>query len=122
MQMSLYEDFQELSTSLLAQFDEGGIVYIQSKPSEDSTPDAPVMEETRYELRGVAKGVSFKYLQNGFSVSTDSEVTTNVDSRFEPGIDDFIEVNGALCKVLQFKPVPSTGVPCVWKFIVRKGG
>ena len=121
--MSIYSDLQKVSSKVLTDFDQTGIKLVHMTATDTGSPDEPSdLDEVVYDLRGVAKGLSFQYTKQGFDVATDSEVTTSVLDGVQPSIDDFIIVGGEKCKILKFNPVPQAGTPCVWKFVVRKGG
>lgn len=120
--MSIYDDLKTVSDSVLGDFDQKGIVLISKDIDAESSPDEPQMKETEYSLRGVVKGVSFKYLKDGFITSSDLEVTTNVLDSVKPSINDNLKINEEIYNIIEFKPVPACGTACVWKFIVRKGG
>lgn len=121
--MSIYEDLQKVSADVLTQFDQKNIQLLQFSQGEGGTPDEPAENvEVVHDLRGVAKGVSFKYLKDNFITSSDVEVTTNVLNGVQPSLNDFIVMDEIRYKVLQFEQIPAAGTACVWKFIVRKGG
>lgn len=120
--MSIYSELQKVAGDILTEFDQKNITLIQ-KTYDSETPDEPSeTSEVRYSLRGVGKGVSQYFEKNGFVANSDAVVTTSVLPNVSPSKDDCLEVNGVVFKILQFEPVPRVGVPCVWKFIVRKGG
>lgn len=120
--MSVYSDLQKVASELLTEFDQHNIVLIQHI-YDCQNPDEPdESQEVKYSLRGVSKGVSQFYEKSGFVVGSDAIVTTNVLQNVTPTKDDFLELDGILYKILEFEPIPRVGVPCVWKFIVRKGG
>ena len=121
--MSIYDDLQTVTSEIMTEFKQGLIQLVQFVYPEDSTPDNPgEPEEVLTELDGTVKGVSYKYLKDSFITTSDKEVTTAVILGVEPSENDFIEIDGARYKILQFQPLPSAGTTCAWKFIVRKGG
>lgn len=120
--MSIYSELQKVAGDILTEFDQKNITLIQ-KTYNSETPDEPSeTSEVRHSLRGVGKGVSQYFEKNGFVSDSDGSITTSVLAGVTPTINDFLEVNGIVFKILKFEPVPRVGVPCVWKFIVRKGG
>ena len=92
------------------------------EPTEYDPDEPPEPTEKKYALRGVAKGVAQYFEKDGFVANSDAVVTTSVLPNVSPSKDDCLELDGIVFKILQFEPVPRVGVPCVWKFIVRKGG
>lgn len=121
--MSFYDEMQSVGSSILKQFNQGGLKLIQFEYNQTDNPDAP--EETAekvYDLEGVAKGITFQYQQMGYSVSTDLEVIASVVEGVMPSENDFVEVNGIRYKLIKDLSVPGAGTKVVWKFIVRKGG
>lgn len=133
--MSIYSELQGVASGLLTEFDQHNIFLIQRiyeepspEPSTDDEPteydpdEPPEPTEKKYALRGVAKGVAQYFEKDGFVANSDAVVTTSVLPNVSPSKDDCLELDGIVFKILQFEPVPRVGVPCVWKFIVRKGG
>ena len=121
--MSIYDELQGVTSEIMSEFKQGSIKLVQFKQSESSTPDDPEeIEEVLTELDGTAKGVSFQYLKDSFITVSDTEVTTSVIIGVKPLENDFIDIDGVRYKILKFQSLPKAGTPCVWKFIVRKGG
>lgn len=121
--MSIYNDLQNVATGLLKEFKQGSIELVQFVHSENSTPDNPgKSEKVVTVLNAVANGQRFKFMNTSFITASDIEVTTAVVEGVTPSVNDFINIDGIRYKILDFTPLPVAGVPCAWKFIVRKGG
>lgn len=120
--MTFYSEMQGIASKLLKEFNQGNINLIKFE-SVDGNVDEPIEQiEKVYPLKGVAKGVSYKYLKEGFNAITDFEVTVAVDNNITPNINDFLEIDGVKYKIIQDISVPAAGLRVAWKFIVRKGG
>lgn len=125
--MNIYSDLQKVASEVLTEFDQKNITLIQRTytpaDGEEYQPDEPPEPtEKKYSLRGVARGVSQFFEKNAFVADSDGTITTSVLPGITPSKDDGLELDGVVFKILQFEPVPRVGTPCVWKFIVRKGG
>ena len=120
--MTFYEDMQELAGNLLSEFDQGGINLVQLTAGAGTDDDPGDPTEVVHELSATARGVSFKYVQSGFALSTDLEVTAAVIPDIEISPNDFIRILGVDYKIIKDISVPSVGTIAAWKFIVRKGG
>lgn len=121
--MSFYDEMQQIATSVLTEFNQGSIKLIQLEmPSDGSLDDPGEPIEVVTELKGAIKGISFKYLKEGYNAITDFEATVAVVQNVQPKENDFLEVDGIQYKIIQDVSVPAAGLKVVWKFIVRKGG
>ena len=120
--MSIYDDLQPVASELLGEFKQG-TVYLIKMTEGNGTPDDPGdPTETKYELDATVKGVSFKYIEQGFALESDLMVTSAVRDDVTPDGDDFIEIDGVRHKIHRDMSVPAAGTKIAWKFIVRKGG
>jgi len=120
--MTFYDDMQSVATNVHDDFKQGTVrlVKITSGSGPAYNPGAPT--KTYYVLSATVKGVSFLFVQQGFSTETDFEVIASVRSDVTPDLDDFIEIDGVEYKIVKDISVPSAGTKVAWKFIVRKGG
>lgn len=118
--MTFYKDLQNVASGVLKEFNQGTIKLLHITQGTGGTPDEPATKTTTtYNLTGTVRGVSFKYLQEGFIVSTDLEVTVAVLENVTPSKEDFIEIDGKKYKIVENISVPASGTKCVWKFICR---
>lgn len=119
--MSIYDELKDVATELLHEFKQGVIKLIKVTPGNGpvDNPGNPTTDE--YTLNAVVRGVSFKYVKQGFTVSSDLEVTASILDNIVPSEKDFIEIDSIKYKIIQLMNVPSAGTKIVWKFIVRKG-
>lgn len=120
--MSIYEDLQSVASGVLKEFNQGVIKLVKLTPGTGTDDDPGTATRVEYTLDAVAKGISFKYLKDGFTVVSDKEVTAAVVAGVTPGISDIITINGEEHKIIQDISVPGSGTRCAWKFIVRRGG
>lgn len=121
--MTFYDEMQTIAKNVLNEFNQGSIKLVHLTGSSNSSPDAPdEMKETIYTLKGSVKGVSFKYLKEGYVIHTDLEATVAVIPDVQPTLNDFVEVDGVRYKIIRDVSVPAAGTKVVWKFLIRKGG
>jgi hypothetical protein len=119
--MSIYDDLQAVASGVLKEFNQGVIKLVKLTPGAGSVDDPGTATRVEYTLDATAKGISFKYLKDGFTVVSDKEVVAAVVSGVTPGIDDLITIDGEEHKIIQDLSVPGSGTRCAWKFIVRRG-
>lgn len=121
--MTFYKEMQNIAKGVLNEFNQGSIKLVQLVESPDGSPDKPGdMQERVYNLKGSVKGVSFKYLKEGYVIHTDLEATVAVIPDVQPTLNDFVEVDGVRYKIIRDVSVPAAGTKVVWKFLIRKGG
>ena len=121
--MTFYKEMQTIAKNVLKEFNQGEIKLVHLTGSANLSPDAPdEMKETIYDLKGSVKGVTFKYLKEGYVTHTDFEVTVGVIPDVEPSENDFLQINGVRYKIIRDISVPANGTRVVWKFLARKGG
>lgn len=118
--MSIYDDLSKVAEGLFAEFKQGDVKLIQFTDGS-GTPDNPGTPiETVTAINATVRGVSFKYVMQGFAVKGDVEVTTPVIAGKTPSIDDCLEINSQRYKIIQNISSPA-GQNVVWKFIARRG-
>ncbi len=120
--MSIYDELQPIASGLLAEFKQGVIKLIKVTAGTGPADEPGTPTETTTTLDAVSKGVSFKYVQNGFAVASDLMVTAAVVAGITPDMKDFLEIDSVRYKIIAILPAPAAGTKVVWKFIVRKGG
>lgn len=120
--MSFYSDLQVVAQKVLADFKQGTVKLVKITAGTGPAYNPGTPSRTEYDLKATVKGVSYSYVQQGFSTKTDLEVISAVRTDVTPDLDDFINIDGIDYKIVQDNTVPSAGVKVVWKFIVRKGG
>lgn len=121
--MTFYKEMQNIAKNVLNEFNQGEIKLVHLTGSADTSPDAPGdMKETVYKLKGSVRGVTFKYLKEGYVTHTDFEVTVGVIPDVQPSENDFLLINNVRYKIIRDISVPANGTRVVWKFLARKGG
>lgn len=118
--MTIYEELQPVASELLKEFKQGSIKLIQISSSGSS--DAPTNTETSVDLDAVVRGLTYKYVKEGFSVQSDFIVSSAVVSDITPTLKDFIEIDGVRHKIIKDESPPAAGTRVSWKFIVSRGG
>lgn len=120
--MTIYDDFQGLTTELMGEFKQGSVILVAVAPGTGPADNPGNPTETEYLLKATVKGVSFKYVRQGLAVETDLIVTSAVLSTVTPDKNSFVKIDGVKHKIVQDVSVPAAGTKVAWKFIVRKGG
>jgi hypothetical protein len=118
--MTIYDDMKTVGAELLAEFKQGTITLVQITPGDGPADDPGEPDEDSYTLDAVVKGAPFKYLRDGFVTATDLLVTAAVIDGVTPTKNDFIEIDGVRCKIIEDVSAPSAGTRAVWKFLVRR--
>jgi len=118
--MSIYDDLKQVAGEVISEFKQGNIKYISNGvgvgPIDD--PGAGIRKATSFD--GVARGVSFKYVQQGFAVVSDLQVTLPASTGIVPVMQDGIEIDGINYKIVKILKKPAAGVTVVYVLIVRK--
>lgn len=123
--MALYEELQELATDLLNDddFNQQTLSYVQMVPAVGGSPDNPLPPVKKIiPTAGVAKGVSFKFISDGFATSTDLTAIIPVIDGVTPSVNDRIIIAGKEYKIIADISAPAGLMPenrVVWKFIIR---
>lgn len=126
--MSFYDDMQNVASDVLKEFKQGVIKYVDVTPGAGPVdePGEPMVNE--FTLDGAARGVKYKYVQNGFAVATDLQVTASVKAKnssgskvtLNPSMRGFIIVDDVKHKIVKILPKPAAGTTVAFAFIVRK--
>jgi hypothetical protein len=119
--MTIYDDLQGVASEILTEFDQEEIKLVQYVKGTGPADNPGASIPTTHTLDGVARGVSFKYVQSGFAVASDKQVTVAVIPGVIPTENDFVDIDGIRHKIIKDVSVPAAGTRCVWKFLVRKG-
>lgn len=120
--MTIYTDLQSLAASLLTEFKQGTVYLIKLTAGSGSEDNPGAATETSYLLNATVKGVSKKYVDMAFAITSDLEVTASIISGVTPTATDFIQIDSVRYKIIEDISVPAAGTAVAWKFIVRKGG
>jgi len=118
--MTIYDEMKSVGVELLGEFKQGTVKLIQivAGTGPDDNPGEPT--ETSYILDAVVRGAPFKYIRDGFVTATDMMVTAAIIEGLTPSKNDFIEIDGVRCKIIEDVSAPGAGTRVVWKFLVRK--
>lgn len=118
--MSLYDEMQDVAKSVLGEFKQGTVKLIKVTPGTGAADDPGAPTEVSHTLSASVKGVSYKYIRDGFATVTDREVIASIVDDITPDKSDFIEIDGDRHKILLFEKIPAAGTTVAWKFLVRK--
>lgn len=119
--MSLYDEMQGVASELLAEFNQGGISLIRVVPGTGPAHNPGPSTRVPVPVNGVARGVSFKYVQSGLAVASDLQVTIPADG-VVPKVGEKMEVEGRELEITQVIPKPAAGVASVYTCILKRGG
>lgn len=122
MTTTIYDELKSISSEILAEFKQGTVNLVKLTTGTGPADNPGAAVEVNHSLNAVVKGVSFKYVAQGFAVSSDLEVTCAVVSGITPDEKDFVEIDSTRFKIIRFIPTPAAGTQVTWKFLVRKGG
>jgi hypothetical protein len=118
--MTIYDDLKPVVTELLGEFKQGTINLIQITSGTGAADDPGAPTETTHALSATVKGVSFKYVRDGFALSSDLVVIAAVVEGITPSKNDFIDIDSIRYKIIEDMSVPAAGTRVAWKFLVRK--
>lgn len=118
--MSLYDDLQSVAADTIGDFKQGSIRYGTITPGNGPVDNPGPSTTTWRVIPAVARGVKFKYVQNGMALASDLQVTFAGDVVAAPAAKDFVEIDGIPYKIVQIVPKPAAGTPVAFTLIVRK--
>lgn len=124
--MTLYDDMQGIASDLFTEFKQGVIQYVRVTPGNGPADNPGPANETPFTLDATARGVKFKYVQNGLALATDEQITAAAHSAlvadYASGtvMKGFVTVDGNRRKIVQAMQKPSAGTPVAFVLIVRK--
>lgn len=120
--MTIYDDVKAVASEVLGDSDlkQGTVKLIQVTPGSGPADDPGEPTEKEYTLDAVVRGAPFKYIRDGFVTATDQMVTAAIIAGVTPTKNDFIEIDGVRCKIIEDVSAPGAGTRVVWKFLVRK--
>lgn len=120
--MSLYDDMQAVAKDVLTDFNQGVIQYVAVTPGNGPADNPGPATETPYTLTAAtARGVQFRYVQNGMAIASDSQITMAVDSRFTPDVKGFVIKDNVRYKIVQVVKKPDAGTVAAYVLIIRQG-
>jgi len=117
--MTIYDDMQKVASDLLSEFDQTEIHLITVTPGNGPEDDPGEPTKTLTKLDAVSRGVSFKYVSNGFATASDLQVTFGVIEGLEPTEKDFIKLGETEHKIVKIFKKPPTGVTVAYTVIVN---
>jgi len=116
--MSFYNRLQATATKLLGEYAQGTITHIRdgepTGPSYDPTPGLPVVTA----VTASVKGVSSKYVQDGFISMQDLELICSVFG-FTPVQSDRFSIDGRQLQVIMVEPIPAAGTTVAWRVFLK---
>lgn len=118
--MSIYDDLKPVAAALLKEFKQGFIQHVSITPGTGPADDPGPATETKTTLDATVKGVSFKYMQNGFATAADKTVICAIIDGLVMDEKDFIEIDGERFKIVYDISPPANSSRVVRKFIVGK--
>lgn len=120
--MTLYDEANLIAKEILSDPDlkQDIVKLIQITPGTGPADEPGQSTETEYTLDAVVKGAPYKYLKEGFATVIDQMVTAATIDDVTPTKNDFIDINGVRCKIIEDISSPGAGTRVVWKFLVRK--
>ena len=116
--MSFYTRLQGTASKLLGEYAQGTITHIRdgeaTGPSYDPTPGVPVVTP----VTASVKGVSSKYVQDGFISAQDLELICSVFG-FDPVQSDRFSIDGRELQVIMVEPIPAAGTTVAWRVFLK---
>ena len=116
--MTFYTRLQSTATKLLSEYAQGTITHIRdgepSGPSYDPTPGQAVATP----VTASVKGVSARYVQDGFISAQDLELICSVFG-FDPVQSDRFSIDGRELQVIMVEPIPAAGTTVAWRVFLK---
>lgn len=118
--MTFYDDMQSVTSTLLTEFSQGALQYVDTTPGNGPPDDPGAATETVYPLAAVARGVQFKYVQGGLAIASDLQTTIAATLAIVPNVKGFIIMDGQRFKIVQVEKIPAAGTPVAYVAIFRR--
>ena len=116
--MTFYTRLQSTATKLLSEYAQGTIAHIRdgepTGPSYDPTPGVPVVTP----VTATIKGMSARYVQDGFISMQDLELFCSVFG-FDPVQSDRFSIDGRELQVIMVEPIPAAGTTVAWRVFLK---
>ena len=114
-----YEEMQSVASSVLSDFAQGAVQYVEMTPGAGPPDDPGPASETLHSINAAVRGVSFKYIDGANVLSSDLQLTMPGDG-VEPTMSGFIRVDGKSYKIVAIIRKPAAGTVVAWAVIFRK--
>lgn len=121
--MGFYDEMADIATELLGEFQQGSVQLVRSvsAPSDPSTPWQPGDPTlATYDLAAAVRGVSQRYVDGTTILSSDQQVTCAVPPVTPDMTTDTLLIDGIAVTVLKNMPIPASGTPVAYLFVVRR--
>lgn len=115
-----YSDMQNVAKSVLKDFNQGEIAYVQMVPGNGpaDNPGSPTPVTTVFE-GATARGVEWKFLSNTNVLASDLQITIP-GGIVEPEPEGYFTVDGTHYKIVEIRRTPAAGTVVTYTVIVRK--
>jgi hypothetical protein len=115
-----YGRIATIASGVLTTFHQGPITLIKITPGTGPVQNPGIESETPFVLTGaVVRGVPTKYILQSLAQAGDMQVTMKVGEGI-PAVGDKFLIGAVRWRVVQIMPTPASGVPVVYKAIVRR--
>lgn len=118
--MSIYDELVPLTREIMQEFKQGSVSLVRHTPGTGAADEPGQATTVTHALNATVKGVSYKYVRDGFAIDTDLEVTAATIDGVTPSKNDFIVIDGETYKIVEDMSTPAAGTRVVWKFIIRR--
>lgn len=115
-----YQDMQGIATSLLKEFNQGAIEYVELTAGTGPRDNPGAPSEVAYPVDGVARGVQQRYVDGTNIVQTDMQATLAVKEGLTPSMSGFVRGDGMRYKIVGVRQIPPFGTPVAHVVIFRK--
>lgn len=118
--MTIYDDAQKIASNLLKDFKQGAIQLVEVVPGRGPENNPGPSTEVIHNIPGgTARGVSWKYIQNGLATTADKQCVLPADG-VVPKNGWKLMVDGVEYVITHVEPRPGAGVPAVYIVIGKK--
>ena len=115
-----YNRLRQTATRLMDENKQGVIEYVGVETvTPGATPlDMPTVVRVYALTSGVARGVSFKFVDGETILMTDLQVLVRYD--VDTSVGDFLRIDGTDHVIVRVDNIPAAGIPLAKRLIVRK--
>lgn len=115
-----YKGLQKVAGDIIKKFEQGTLTLVRTVINRVEPWQSGPKVQSGGVLNGTVNGVSAKYIEQSLAQTGDLQATITYDENLIPVINDSVDIDGDLYKILQVISKPAAGDPVVFVLILRR--